>query len=32
MNNPLNQYTSRTIPGYAAVRGEAATNATVTVN
>ncbi len=30
--NALNQYTSRTVPGYAAVRGEAATNATVTVN
>ena len=28
----LNQYTQRTVPGYAAVRGEAATNATVTVN
>ena len=30
--NALNQYTQRTVPGYAAVRGEAATNATVTVN
>ena len=28
----LNQYTQRTVPGYAALRGEAATNATVTVN
>ncbi len=28
----LNQYTQRTVPGYAAVRGEAVTNATVTVN
>ena len=25
-------YTQRTVPGYAALRGEAATNATVTVN
>ena len=30
--NNLNQYTSRTTPGYAAVRGEAALNAVVTVN
>ena len=30
--NALNQYTQRTVPGYAAIRGEAATNATVTVN
>ena len=30
--NALNQYTQRTIPGYAALRGEAATHATVTVN
>ena len=30
--NSLNQYTSRTTPGYAAVRGEADPNATVTVN
>ena len=30
--NALNQYTSRTVPGYASLRGEAATNATVTVN
>ena len=30
--NALNQYTQRTVPGYAALRGEAATNATVTVN
>ena len=30
--NNLNQYTSRTTPGYAAVRGEADPNATVTVN
>ena len=30
--NNLNQYTSRTTPGYAAVRGEAAPEATVTVN
>ena len=30
--NALNQYTQRTIPGYATLRGEAATNATVTVN
>jgi RHS repeat-associated protein len=30
--NELNQYTSRTVPGYAAVRGEAGTNAFVTVN
>ena len=29
--NNLNQYTSRTTPGYAAVRGEADPNATVTV-
>ena len=28
----LNQYTQRTVPGYATLRGEAATNATVTVN
>jgi RHS repeat-associated protein len=30
--NNLNQYTMRTTPGYAAVRGEAAPEATVTVN
>jgi RHS repeat-associated protein len=30
--NNLNQYTFRTTPGYAAVRGEADPNATVTVN
>ena len=30
--NALNQYTSRTVPGYAALRGEAATNAIVTIN
>ena len=30
--NNLNQYTSRTTPGYEAVRGEADPNATVTVN
>ena len=30
--NNLNQYTARTTPGYAAVRGEADPNATVTVN
>ena len=30
--NNLNQYTSRTIPGYAAVRGHADADATVTVN
>ena len=30
--NALNQYTQRTVPGYAAVRGEADTNAFVTVN
>ena len=30
--NNLNQYTSRTTPGYAAVRGEADPNAVVTVN
>ena len=30
--NNLNQYTSRTTPGYAAVRGEAAPETTVTVN
>ena len=30
--NNLNQYTSRTTPGYAAVRGEADPEATVTVN
>ena len=30
--NNLNQYTSRTTPGYAAVRGEADPDATVTVN
>ena len=30
--NNLNQYTTRTTPGYAAVRGEADPNATVTVN
>ncbi|MBR3922082.1 MAG: RHS repeat protein, partial [Kiritimatiellae bacterium] len=30
--NNLNQYTSRTTPGYAAVRGEADPNATVMVN
>ena len=30
--NNLNQYTQRTTPGYAAVRGEADPNATVTVN
>ena len=30
--NALNQYTQRTVPGYAVLRGEAATNATVTVN
>ena len=30
--NALNQSTQRTVPGYAAVRGEAATNATATVN
>ena len=30
--NALNQNTSRTVPGYATLRGEAATNATVTVN
>ncbi len=30
--NALNQYTSRTVPGYATLRGEAATNATITVN
>ena len=30
--NNLNQYTTRTTPGYAAVRGEADSNATVTVN
>ena len=30
--NALNQYTQRTIPGFAAVRGEANTNAAVTVN
>ena len=30
--NNLNQYTMRTTPGYAAVRGEADPNATVTVN
>ena len=30
--NSLNQYTQRTVPGYAAVRGEADTNAFVTVN
>ena len=28
----LNQYTQRTVPGYATLRGEAATNATITVN
>ena len=30
--NALNQYSQRTVPGYADVRGTAATNATVTVN
>ena len=30
--NDLNQYTSRTVPGYAAVRGHADADATVTVN
>ena len=30
--NSLNQYTSRTVPGYAAVRGFVDANATVTVN
>ena len=30
--NALNQYTQRTVPGYAALRGFAATNAMVTVN
>jgi RHS repeat-associated protein len=30
--NALNQYEQRTVPGYAGVRGEADTNATVTVN
>ncbi len=30
--NALNQYGQRTVPGYAGVRGEADTNATVTVN
>ena len=30
--NNLNQYTSRTVPGYAAVRGHADADATVTVN
>ena len=30
--NSLNQYTSRTVPGYAAVRGHADADATVTVN
>ncbi len=30
--NSLAQSTQRTVPGYAAVRGEAVTNATVTVN
>ena len=30
--NALNQYTQATVPGYAAVRGMAVTNATVTVN
>ena len=30
--NNLNQYTSRTVPGYAAARGEADPDATVTVN
>ncbi len=30
--NNLNQYISRTTPGYAAVRGEASPDATVTVN
>ncbi len=30
--NALNQYTQRTVPGHAAVRGEILTNATVTVN
>jgi hypothetical protein len=29
--NALNQYTQRTVPGYAALRGEAATNATTKV-
>ena len=30
--NALNQYTSRTVPGYADILGSAATNATLTVN
>ena len=30
--NSLNQYTQRTVPGYATVRGEVLTNATITVN
>ena len=30
--NALNQYTQRTVPGHAALRGEILTNATVTVN
>ncbi len=30
--NAINQYGQRTVPGYAGVRGEADTNATVTVN
>lgn len=30
--NALNQYTQRTVPGYAGVRGSATNNATVTVN
>ena len=30
--NNLNQYTSRTVPGYAAIRGHADADATVTVN
>ena len=30
--NALNQYTNRTVPGYADILGSAATNATVTVN
>ncbi len=30
--NELNQYTQRTVPGYAGVRGSATNNATVTVN
>ena len=29
--NALNQYTQRTVPGYAALRGEAVTNATTKV-